>query len=163
MQLSLSCHDSGLSCRPAEPADEIFFQQLFAATHRYFEHSGLPETMVELLLQQQYQLQQQSYLQQIPKPDTYLLLYRAEPVGRLMVARHPAHLHLTDLALLPNHCGRGFGSTFIRALQQYGRQQQLSLSLLVDHQNHRASQFYRRHHFTAVTAKASHEQLHWLP
>jgi ribosomal protein S18 acetylase RimI-like enzyme len=163
MQLLLDYADSGLSLRLAEPADDAFFQQLFAANHRYFEHCGLPEPMVKQLLQQQYQLQQQSYLQQSPKPDSYLLLCHAEPIGRLIVVRHPENLHLTDLALLPNHCGRGFGSELIKYLQQYARQQQLAISLLVDQQNTGACQFYLRHDFKSVAGAGGYEQLYWQP
>jgi ribosomal protein S18 acetylase RimI-like enzyme len=163
MPLSLNCSDSGLSFRLAEPADDAFFQQLFAANHRYFEHGDLPDLTIQQLLQQQYQLQQQSFLQQIPKPDTYLLLQRAEPVGRLMLARHAENLHLTDLALLPNHCGRGVGSALIQTLQHYARQQQLAISLLVDQQNCGARQFYLRHDFKSVAFVAGQEQLYWQP
>ena len=117
---------AGLAVRPAEPADDIFFQQLFAANHPYFGQSGLPENLVQQLLQQQYQLQQQSYQQQ--KPMTYVLLHHAQPVGRLILARHKDALHMTDLALLPSHCGLGLGSELMRALQQYVREQQLVLT-----------------------------------
>ncbi|WP_164852318.1 GNAT family N-acetyltransferase [Rheinheimera riviphila] len=160
MQL-LDFSDPGLSLRLAEQADDAFFQQLFAANHPYLEHCGLPEPMVRQLLQQQYQLQLQSYLQQTPKPDTYLLLNCTEPVGRLMLARHVEYLHLTDLAFLPSHCGRGFGSKLIQALQQYARRQQLALSLLVDQQNSGAYQFYLRHDFKSVAVTTSHYQLCW--
>lgn len=163
MQLSMSFTDSGLTLRFAAPADDTFFQQLFAANHRYFEHCGLPELMVQQLLQQQYQLQQQSYLQQIPKPDSYVLLCHAEPIGRLIVARHFEYLHLTDLALLPNYCGRGLGSKLIQVLQQYARQQQLAIRLLVDQQNLGACQFYLRHDFKSVAAAGGYDQLYWQP
>ena len=150
---------SGLSVRPAEPADDTFFLRLFAANHAYFSESGLPEHLVQQLLQQQYQLQQQSYQQQ--NPDIYLLQHQQQAVGRLILARQKESLHLTDLAFLPSCCGLGFGSELMRALQQYARQQQLALTLLVAQQNVRAQKFYLNHGFTRGAQSESHDQLSW--
>lgn len=148
---------SGLSVQPAEPADDTFFQQLFTANHAYFNESGLPDNLVQQLLQQQYQLQQQSYQQQ--NPDIYLLQHQQQAVGRLILARQKDALHLTDLALLPGYCGLGLGSELMQALQQYARQQQLALTLLVEQQNKRAQKFYLRHGFTFEAQVGNHDQL----
>lgn len=150
-----------LLLRPALPGDDIFFQQLFAANHSYFANSGLPEVMVQQLLHQQFQLQQQSYQQQTPKPEFYLLTLQQQPVGRLILARHPDYLHITDLALLPVYSGRGLGSELMTALQQYAQQQQLGLQLRVEQQNDGALQFYLRHGFQLQSQNGNHLQLCW--
>lgn len=159
MQLQFESSALGLSLRPAVTADDVFFQQLFAANHAYFAQSGLPEHVLQQLLQQQYQLQQQSYQQQ--NPDIYLLQHQQQAVGRLILARQKDALHLTDLALLPGYCGLGLGGELMQALQQYARQQHLALTLLVEQQNKRAQKFYLRHDFTFVAQVGSHNQLCW--
>ncbi len=150
-----------LSIRPAQSGDDHFFQQLFAATHSYFANSGLPEPLAQQLLQQQYQLQQQSYQHQSPCPQIYLILLQQQPVGRLIMARHPDYLHITDLALLPAYCGQGLGSELMTALQQYAQQQQLGLQLQVEQQNDGALQFYLRHGFQRQSKNGNHLQLCW--
>ncbi|MCT6701053.1 GNAT family N-acetyltransferase [Rheinheimera sp. 4Y26] len=152
-----------LSIRPAQSGDDHFFQQLFAANHSYFANSGLPQPLAQQLLRQQYQLQQQSYQQQSPCPQVYLILLQQQPVGRLILARRPDFLHITDLALLPDFCGQGLGSELMTGLRQYAQQQQLGLQLLVEQQNDGALQFYRRHGFQCRGLEGNHFQLYWSP
>ncbi|RPA58122.1 hypothetical protein EGC86_19095 [Shewanella frigidimarina] len=65
------------SVRPASDDDVFIMAELFHATRSDFNQLGLPQTAVDLILQQQYQLQQMSYKSQFPSSRDYILCRQA--------------------------------------------------------------------------------------
>ncbi|MGI2111935.1 hypothetical protein ACRN9C_21495 [Shewanella frigidimarina] len=66
-----------LSVRPASDDDVFIMAELFYATRSDFYQLGLPQAAVDLILQQQYQLQQMSYKSQFPNSRDYILCCQA--------------------------------------------------------------------------------------
>ncbi|WP_432345057.1 GNAT family N-acetyltransferase [Shewanella frigidimarina] len=106
-----------ISVRPASDNDVFIMAQLFHSTRLDFYQLGLPKATVNMLLQQQYQLQQTSYQSQFPNSMDYILCRQAKVIGKLSLAINPEYLHLVDLVLAPEVRSKGFGSAVLEALK----------------------------------------------
>jgi GNAT superfamily N-acetyltransferase len=75
-------------------------------------------------------------------------------VGVMRVDRHPTHIHLDQLFLLPKYQNLGIGSYLLRALQQEARSQSLQLTLWVLRVNP-ALRLYERLGFQVIQEAAA--------
>jgi ribosomal protein S18 acetylase RimI-like enzyme len=70
----------------------------------------------EAFLRMQFSAQDSYYREQMPDASYQVVLVDGEPVGRLYVDRREDELRIVDVALLPEHRGRGLGTTLLREL-----------------------------------------------
>ena len=153
----------GLELRPATKADRGFMQQLFASTREHLRRLPLPGPQVELLLEQQYQLQQVHYSRQWPDAETLVIQLAGEAIGKITLEESEAVLKIIDIALEPAMRGRGYGTTILRAFQAVGEKYKLAISLSVDRQNPKAKKLYRNLGFEIIASSATHESMQWQP
>ena len=100
-----------MTLRPAEAADAEFLFRVFASTREpELALTALPAAQIEGLLRMQYRAQH-------PGAEDSVIHVDGEPAGRLRVARDGRVIVLLDIAILPEHRGRGIGRALIRALQ----------------------------------------------
>lgn len=81
--------------------------------------------------------------------------------GYLQTERHPKHIYVLNLALLPGSQCCGIGGEIIGLLKEEARGLGTSLRLSVFHINGRALAFYLRHGFRIVESTDSGKKLVW--
>lgn len=151
-----------LTARPATAADAVIMATLFNSSRSHFYQLGLPSAAVDLLLQQQYQLQQTSYYTHFPQACDYVFSHQGQVIGKLTLDMNSQAMHIVDLIFFPEHRGQGFGSGVLTALKQVAMAQPVPINLSVDSQNIRAKTLYLKHGFFTVSATASHEVMQWF-
>ena len=68
----------------------------------------------EAFLRMQFTAQDRHYHDQMPDASYQVVLVDGEPVGRLYVDRRADEIHVVDIAFLPEHRGRGLGTSLMR-------------------------------------------------
>jgi ribosomal protein S18 acetylase RimI-like enzyme len=129
-----------LRLRKADSRDECFLQQLFRSNRPHLTQIPMPVEFVDALVQQQYEFQRGSYDREFPDCLNLVILLRQESIGNLKLHQdaQAGCLRLLDIALHPEHRGRGHGGTLLRSLQTLAAHKDWVLRLSVDHQNWRA-------------------------
>lgn len=152
-----------LRLRRAHPRDQAFLLQLFHSSRLHLSQIPMPAEFVAALVRQQYDLQRTSYGKQFPDYLNLLIFLNQEPIGNLKLYKNEADecLRLLDIALLPAHQGRGYGSTLLRELQNRVAQNDWAFRLSVDRQNRRAKKLYSELGFRLENTSATHEEMIW--
>jgi len=151
------------SMRGATPEDEAFLFKLYASTRaEELELAGFPVEQRESFCEMQFKARQAHYQNHFGHADDAIILLDGEPIGRELITRDPDGISLTDIALLPEYCGRGIGTQRLLALIREGAAKQLPLFLFVD-QNSRAEQLYFRHGFESVEDHFPHRYMRLRP
>lgn len=103
-----------ISLRPASPADRGFLYRVYAST-RIDELAplGWDEAQIRSFLEMQFSAQHDYYHAQFPKAEFQIILKDGEPVGRLYVDHRLNEIRIIDIALLPEHRGKGIGSALL--------------------------------------------------
>jgi hypothetical protein len=115
--ISLDSPVGPLRLRPERDEDRDFRFDLFC-------RSRLPEwDLVQLdphvreqLMQHQFHAQTVSYRQQFPFARFDIIELGDEPIGRIVVDRPSAMVHIVDQAIVPHLRNRGIGTAIMRAL-----------------------------------------------
>lgn len=150
-----------VSARLATAADADAMAKLFNSSRSHFYQLGLPSAAVDLLLQQQYQLQQTSYYTHFPHACDYIFSHQGQVIGKLTLAISSQAMHIVDLIFFPEQQGQGFGSAVLTALKQLAVTQHIPIHLSVDNQNVRAKALYLKHGFFTVSTTSSHGAMQW--
>jgi ribosomal protein S18 acetylase RimI-like enzyme len=151
----------GISIRHASDRDAIIMAELFYSTRCDFYQLGLPQMTVDMLLQQQYQLQQMSYKSHYPNAKDYILCQQSQVIGKLTLAVNPEYLHLVDLVLTPEIRGKGLGTAVLEALKQDAIVQRADIRLSVALDNPRAKALYLKEGFIVKTISETHQSMQW--
>jgi GNAT superfamily N-acetyltransferase len=136
--------------RPAGEADRSFMLRVYAGVREpELEAAGLPREQWETFIAQQFDAQDRHYA---TYRDTSfeVVLVDDEPAGRLIVARWPDDLRVVDVALLPEHRGRGVGGTLLRSLLEEADERGVKASIHVERFNP-ALRLYTRLGFRSVS------------
>ena len=138
-----------VTLRPAAEEDRSFLLRLYGSTREpELEASGLPREQWGAFVEHQFAAQSRHY--ETYEDTSYdLVLVDGEPVGRLIVARWPEDLRVVDIALLPEHRGRGIGGSVMRALIEEADERGVKTSIHVERFNP-AQRLYARLGFRAV-------------
>ena len=132
--------------RPVTDADEEFLYRLYEATHgQQFALLPIAPAQLEALVRLQFNAQRSGYRQQYPASEDAMILVDGEPSGRLWLDdRSSDHLHVLDVAILPEHQGGGLGSAVLRLVIEQASRAGKAVTLHVARMNVRALEFYRR-------------------
>jgi GNAT superfamily N-acetyltransferase len=113
-----------ISLRPYDEIDREFLFRLYASTRaEEIAPFGWPPAQQEAFLRMQFTAQHRWYSMNYEQDGV--------PIGRIMAWRQPRAAVLIDIALLPEHRGKGIGGELIRQLIQQCDQQGLPLRLQV--------------------------------
>lgn len=151
----------GILLRKTTEQDQVFLKTLFCATREYLFSLPLPKAQLDFLVQQQFLLQQTSYMEQFPQALNCIIEHNGLPVGKLVLAETDQNVHIVDLALIPQQRGQGYGTGLLRQLQKHVGAENRMISLSVDLQNFHAQRFYRALGFKSVATSATHESMCW--
>ena len=152
-----------VALRPATSDDDAFMVRVYAGT-RAAELAAVPWTDKEkaAFVQMQFAAQAQHYREHYPDTSFDLILLDEEPVGRLYVARWTSEIRIVDIALLPEHCNIGIGTTLLRELQAEAAAAGKPLRIHVERFNP-ALRLYERLGFTLLEDKGVYLFLEWSP
>jgi ribosomal protein S18 acetylase RimI-like enzyme len=143
--------------RPADSEDQEFLFRLYASTRQSeFLAVGLSPGQLEPLLRMQFAAQSQWYETAYPGSDHQIATIDESPIGRIIVLRASDAVILVDIALMPEHRGKGIGETLLRDLLEESDKQGLPLRLQVL-KNNPAMHLYERLGFV----KTGEDQMYW--
>ena len=146
--------------RRAEAADEPFIGALFkTAKAEQFAGAGLPQAVLDALLDQQFRAQTSGYAAQFPAASSLIILERDHAVGRLVLNCEAGCWHVIDILLLPSVRGRGVGTDVIQMVASAASRDAVRrLTLIVLASNAAARRLYARLGFveTGSAAGATH-------
>jgi ribosomal protein S18 acetylase RimI-like enzyme len=121
-----------ISLRPYQEYDRDFLFKLYASTRAdEIAPFGWPPAQQEAFLRMQFTAQQQWYTMSYAQAEHHIVEQDGVPIGRLMVSRKPPAAVLVDIALLPEHRGKGIGGGLVRDLIQQCNREKFPLRLQV--------------------------------
>ncbi len=151
----------GLGLRELQPQDHAFTEALFFSTRDYLYQLPITKAQVDLLIKQQFILQQASYSTSFPAAETLIVQLFAEPIGKVILNKTPDSLHIIDIAFLPSMRGKGYGTILLRTLKNLADQACRPVRLAVDQKNPRAKKLYLSLGFTLLESSTTHDTLLW--
>ncbi len=124
--------------------------------------TGWSPAQVHAFLAQQFAAQHAHYQQHYAGAQFSVIMDGETPIGRLYVARWPREIRIVDIALLPQHRGRGIGTRFLKKIQTEGRASNRAVSIHVERMNP-ALRLYQRLGFEETEDKGVYLLLTWTP
>jgi GNAT superfamily N-acetyltransferase len=111
-----------VTLRPETEADRPFVRRLYATT-REDELAAVPWTPEQkaAFLDMQFEAQRVHYRERIAGTRFAIVEVDGQPAGRLYVAESPGTILVVDIALLPEHRGRGIGTGLLQPILAHGR------------------------------------------
>ena len=155
--------EATLTLRPEREEDRDFLRRLYAST-RAEEMAVVPwsEEEKEQFLTLQFQAQHKFYSEQFTAAAFDIVEIDGEPAGRLYVDRRADEIRLIDIALLPEHRGRGLGGRLLRELLAEAGEAGKPVRIHVEH-NNPALRLYRRLGFTRIDDHGVYYLMEWRP
>jgi ribosomal protein S18 acetylase RimI-like enzyme len=152
----------GLTFRPIADADLPFLAQVYASTRA--EELAVVTSMTEAqkaaFLDAQFHLQHAHYQKYYPEADWLVTMRASEDIGRLYIERWPTQHRIIDIALLPEHRGKGSGEALLRDLMDEAAAVGKDVSIHVEKLNP-AMRLYRRLGFVTEEDKGVYELMRW--
>jgi ribosomal protein S18 acetylase RimI-like enzyme len=153
----------GFSLRLANVNDQPFMEELFRSTREHFYLMPLPKQQVELLIKQQFVLQQSAYATQFPAASHYVIEFAGEPIGKITLNKTEVDFHLIDIIVASRVRNRGYGTHILRSIQNLAEKKKRQLRLSVDQENQRAKKLYLALGFCILESSNTHDILIWSP
>ena len=148
----------------AERDDDIPFLMALYASTREAELAAVPWSAAQktAFLTSQFEAQRFHYRTFYPNTAFDVIECNGVAVGRLYVDVRVTHIHVIDIALVPEMRGAGTGTALMRALQDYARDLAMGLDLFVEKFNP-ALRLYRRLGFFDIADHGFQIEMEWLP
>lgn len=108
---------AGLGFRAATAADMPFLSRLYASTRMdELAVTAWTEAQKADFLGMQFQAQHAHYRKHYPEADWLVVERARQDIGRLYIERWPSQHRIIDIAFLPEHRGKGYGTALLRDL-----------------------------------------------
>ena len=122
-----------IKLRPQLPEDETFLVAVYGST-REQELAMVPWTaeQKETFLRFQLTAQLRHYQTEYPSAEYSIILFEADPVGRVYVDRRETEFRIMDITLLPAHRGKRISSPIINRLKNEAATVGKNLSINLD-------------------------------
>ena len=137
---------STFALKAAGPDDSGILREIFRAT-RAGAIAGLPEPILDM----QHRAREAAYKAAFPGATDSLVLHDGDVVGRILVSRSESEHRVVDIAIVPEHQGRGLGTSLLRSLAEEAWMANKPLRLTVAGDNP-ALGLYRRLGFQLMSA-----------
>jgi ribosomal protein S18 acetylase RimI-like enzyme len=110
--------DAAIALRPISSDDLPFLLAVYAST-REPELAAVEWDAEQkaAFVRMQFDAQHAYYQEHYAGAAFDVILVGGDPAGRLYVAREEDEIRIVDIALLPDFCNRGVGTTLLRGLQ----------------------------------------------
>jgi GNAT superfamily N-acetyltransferase len=150
-----------ISLRPITPKDDSFLAGLYASTRSdELAVTGWSDEEKALFCRRQFDAQSAHYRENYPGALLQVVEEDGVPVGRLYVARWDKEIRIMDIALLPEHRGRGIGTKLLRDLQDEAPGAGKWLTIHVERFNP-ALRLYERLGFRQIEDKGVYFLMRW--
>jgi len=156
-KLYYQANTSGLVVRPETEDDAPFLAALYAST-RMGELAATywSDAQKATFLDMQFQAQRAHYRRFYPEADWLVVERSGEAIGRLYIERWPSQHRVIDIAFLPRHCGKGFGTALLGDLIDEAAAVGKAVSIHVEKHNP-ARRLYERLGFIVVEDKGVYD------
>ena len=154
---------AGLAFRAATEADLPFLSRLYASTR--LEELAVTlwsEAQKAAFLDMQFQAQHAHYRKHYPEADWLVVERAGQDIGRLYIERWPSQHRIIDIAFLPEHRRKGYGSALLRDLIDEAWFAGKSASIHVE-KNNPARLLYVELGFTVVEDKGVYDLMMSAP
>jgi len=147
--------------RPVEPGDREFLRNLYATT-REAEMTLVPWTDEEKtsFVRMQFKAQDKYYREQFRDAEFSIMELAGRPIGRLYVDRREDEIRIIDIALLPEHRGKGIGSRVMESLLDEAGKAGKPVRIHVE-KNNPALRLYRRLGFGKIEDQGVYDLMEW--
>ena len=140
-----------------------FLSQLYASTRmEELAVTSWPEAEKAAFLDMQFQAQHAHYSKHYPEADWLVVEHKGQDIGRLYIERWPSQHRIIDIAFLPEHRRKGYGTALLRDLIDEARLAGKSASIHVE-KNNPARQLYVRLGFAVVEDKGVYDLMACAP
>lgn len=151
----------GLSVRREHPDDRAFLECLYASTREHeMRLLEWPEEAKNAFIRQQFEAQHAHYRQHYSDAQFWVVEVGKKQVGRLYVQARVDEIRLMDIALVPEHKGRGIGTALVRRVLGIAAAEVIPVRLHVEPDN-RAVNLYRRLGFVKLEARGVYQFMEW--
>ena len=151
-----------LRLRSESEEDQDFRYRLFCNS-RPPQFAVLAPEAFEQVMTYQFHGQNLNQLARFPQASFDVIELAGEPIGRVVVDRSAAVLHLVDLAIVPQWRDRGIGTAIMRALMDDARAAEIPVRLEVAATDDPAVRLYLRLGFIPIETAAFYARLEWQP
>lgn len=153
--------DATITLRPIRTDDGPFLCALYAST-REQELATLPWDAAQkaAFVRMQFDAQHAQYQEHYAGASFDVILVEGQQAGRLYVAREDNEIRIVDIALLPDYCNRGIGTTLLRGLQSEAAAVDKPLRIHVERFNP-ALRLYQRLGFHQISDRGVYLFLEW--
>ena len=105
--------------RPERPEDERFLFELFGAHNGIMlRQAGLPDAMIETVLESQFRSQTATYRNMYTNGIYSIIAFEGEEIGRFIEQDEVDVVCFVDFLLWPRYQAKGIGSAITRALME---------------------------------------------
>lgn len=151
-----------LNIRTEVEQDTAFLERLNRSTRQDLLQLGLPEALIDNLIQMQFHAQQTGYRTQFPDAEYAVIEKNGEAIGRLVTDKNDEAIRLVYIAFLPHERNRGYGRRLIQSLQAEASGANKPLTLSVDRQNMQAKHLYLSSGFQVGNDDGANLEMIWL-
>ena len=152
-----------MSLRPSAPDDDDLLRRVYASTRvEELAVTGWDDVTKDAFLAQQFEAQRDYYRANYDGASYDVILVEGQPAGRLYVARWDDEIRLMDIALLPEHRGKGVGTHLLKRLMEEADRSGKPLTIHVERQNP-ALTLYRRLGFEVAADRGVYVLMRWEP
>jgi ribosomal protein S18 acetylase RimI-like enzyme len=150
-----------LRLRPEQDADRDFRYRLFCDSRQPEFALVLPPPVYQQVMAHQFQAQTVGYRNDFPRARFDIIELGGEPIGRIVVDRPGAMLHIVDQAIVPALRGRGIGTAIMRALMDEAQAAGFPVQLEVASENDPSFRLYQRLGFVTIETVPLYMKLEW--
>jgi ribosomal protein S18 acetylase RimI-like enzyme len=153
--------EAGLSFRRTTDADLPFLARVYAST-REEEIAATPwsEAQKAQFLDMQFRAQHADYRKNYPQAEWLVTMCGGEEIGRLYLGHWPSEHNIIDIAFLPQHRGKGFGTALMLDLLDEAAAAGKAVSIHVEKFNP-AMRLYRRLGFATAEDQGVYDLMRW--
>lgn len=147
--------------RPLETDEENYWREVFYDSVRHhFAALGMPDEMLNNLLEFQFQAQTADYRKNYPQAANDVILFNGERAGRVILSTENQDLHLIDIIVASAFRNRGIGTEILQWLFAQSRESGLPIIFSVEKLNP-AFRLYERLGFKITADRNTHFQMEW--
>lgn len=150
-----------ITFRPETEEDLEFLYRLYASLREEeLKPVAWSDEQKHAFLRQQFNAQRAHYHGNYASAEYLIIMETEAPIGRLYLHRRPEDVRIMDIALLPEHCGRGIGGLLIRELLDEAGAAGQSVSIHVEI-NNPAMRLYERLGFKQIDTYGVYHLMEW--
>ena len=151
-----------LRLRPERAGDRDFRFDLFCNSRPpEWQMAGFEPNLLRQIMRHQFDAQTASYRAQFPQARFDIIELDGVPIGRIVVDRPGAVVHLVDQAIVPERRGRGIGASIMTSLMEEAARSEIPMRLKVASGNDPSMRLYLRLGFEVIETTEMYLEMEW--